>query len=220
VTHHTNGKVSYSHKVLTPVVVAPGNPRVMALEPEFIVPQEGAKKQDCELNAAKRWVERNAALAAKKVIILGDDLFSKEPFCQDLLRHGFHFILVCKPDSHKTLYEWVASFEKTGSLQSFSLQKWNGRFQERATYRYLNQLPLNGGQTALEVNWVELTVTRTDSCIGVLPMMCVEKSSIRMPLLPIFLSPGALSPRLFKPDELDGRWKTRTLMSSKPRVIT
>jgi hypothetical protein len=44
VTHHTNGKVSYSHKVLTPVVVAPGNPRVIALEPEFIVPQDGAKK--------------------------------------------------------------------------------------------------------------------------------------------------------------------------------
>src|ERR671923_746674 len=29
VTHHTNGKVSYSHKILTPVVVAPGNPRVL-----------------------------------------------------------------------------------------------------------------------------------------------------------------------------------------------
>jgi hypothetical protein len=78
VTHHTNGQASYSHQVLTPVVVAPGNPRVIALEPEFIGPQDGAKKQDCELNAAKHWLERNAALAAKKVIILGDELFSKE----------------------------------------------------------------------------------------------------------------------------------------------
>ena len=43
VTHHTNGTVSYSHKVLTPVMVAPGNPRVLALEPEFIVPQDGAE---------------------------------------------------------------------------------------------------------------------------------------------------------------------------------
>ena len=109
VTRHTTGKVSYSHKVLTPVVVAPGNPRVIALEPEFIGPKARAKKQDCELNAAKRWLECNAALAAKKAIILGDELFSKEPFCQDLLTYGFHFILVCKPDSHKTLYEWVTS---------------------------------------------------------------------------------------------------------------
>jgi hypothetical protein len=140
VTHHTHGQVSYSHPVLTPVVVAPGNPRVIALEPEFIGPKARAKKQDCELNAAKRWLERHAALAAKKVSILGDELFSKEPFGQDLLTHGFHFIRVCKPDSHKTLYEWVASFEKTGDLQSFSLQKWNGRFHERSTYRYLNRM--------------------------------------------------------------------------------
>jgi hypothetical protein len=27
----------------------------------------------------------------------------------------------------------------------------------------MNQLPLNGGETALEVNWVELTLTRTDT---------------------------------------------------------
>jgi hypothetical protein len=87
VTHPTNGKVSYSHKVLTPVVGAPGNPRIIALEPEFIVPKARAKEQDCELNAAKRWVERNAALAAKKVIILGDELFSKEPFCPDVRTH-------------------------------------------------------------------------------------------------------------------------------------
>jgi hypothetical protein len=163
VTHHTNGKVSYSHKVLTPVVVAPGNPRVLALEPEFIVPQDGAEKQDCELNAAKRWVERHAALAAKQVIILGDDLFSKDPFCKALLLHGFHFILVCKPDSHKTLYEEVAAFERTGDLPSFSIHRWNGRFHERSTYRYMNQLPLNGNETALEVNWVELILTRTDT---------------------------------------------------------
>jgi hypothetical protein len=163
VTHHTNGKVSYSHKVLTPVVVAPGNPKVLALEPEFIVPKARAKNQDCELNAAKRWVERHAALAATKVILLGDDLFSKDPFCKALLTHGFHFILVCKPDSHKTLYEEVAAFEKTGDLQSFSIRTWNGRFHERATYRYMNQLPLNGAEAALEVNWVELTLARTDT---------------------------------------------------------
>jgi hypothetical protein len=218
VTHPTNGKVSYSHKVLTPVVVAPGHPRVIALEPAFIVPQDGAKKQDCELNAAKRWIERNATLAAKQVIILGDDLFSTEPFCKDLLIHGFHFILVCKPDSHKTLYEEVAAFERTGDLPTFSIHRWNGRFHERATYRYINQLPLNGGETALEVNWVELTLTRTDSCIGVLPMMCAEKSSIRMPLLPTSPSCRAMSPRLSKQEEHDGRWKTRTLTSSKLRA--
>jgi hypothetical protein len=160
-THHKNGKVSYSHKVLTPVVVAPGNPKVIALEPEFVLPQDGAKKQDCEINAAKRWIERNEHLVEKKVIILGDDLFSREPFCQLLLAKGFHFILVCKPDSHKTLYEWVESFEKTNDLSSFSTRKWNGRFHERTTYRYLNQLPIKDGDNVLHVNWVEVTIRHT-----------------------------------------------------------
>jgi hypothetical protein len=50
----------------------PGNPRVLALEPDFIGPKARTEKQDCELNATKRWVERHAALAAKKVILLGD----------------------------------------------------------------------------------------------------------------------------------------------------
>jgi hypothetical protein len=163
VTHPTHGQVSYSHKVLTPVVVALGNPKVLALEPEFIGPKARAEKQDCELNAAKRWVERHAALAAKKVILLGDDLFSKDPFCKALLLHGFHFILGCKPDSHQTLYEEGAAFERTGDLQTFSIGRWNERFHERAPYRDMNQWPRNGGETALEVHWVELTLTRTDT---------------------------------------------------------
>jgi hypothetical protein len=41
VTEHKNGTLTYSHTVLTPVIVAPGNPRVIPLEPEFVTPQDG-----------------------------------------------------------------------------------------------------------------------------------------------------------------------------------
>lgn len=163
VSHHANGKVSYSHKVLTPVIAAPGNPRLIALEPEFIQPQDGIEKQDCELNAAKRWITRHAAFASRKVIILGDDLFSREPFCRCLLEKGFSFILVCKPDSHKTLYEWVDSLASTGDLETFSHRQWNGRFHEHYSYRYARQLPLKDGKDALHLNWVEITIRRTDT---------------------------------------------------------
>jgi hypothetical protein len=161
VTHHKNGKITYSHKALTPVLVTPNNSKVLSLEPEFVTPQDGAVKQDCELNAAKRWIERNEQLANKRVIILGDDLFSREPFCKLLLSKGFHFVLVCKPDSHKTLYEWVDSFEKSNDLNNFSTRNWNGRFHEHWHYRYTNQLPIKNGEDVLDVNWVELTITNT-----------------------------------------------------------
>lgn len=96
-------KYRYSHKVLTPVIAAPTKPEVVPLDPEFVLPQDGSEKQDCELNAAKRWIERHAGLSSQKVIISGDDLFSREPFCRLLLEHGFHFIPVCKPESRQML---------------------------------------------------------------------------------------------------------------------
>ena len=42
-------------------LVAPGHDKVIPLEPEFIVPQDGAEKQDCENMAArKRWLAAHA----------------------------------------------------------------------------------------------------------------------------------------------------------------
>jgi len=58
---HNNGTVTYSHSAITPVIVAPGNSKVIALPPEFITPQDGHKKQDCENAAAKRWIGQYGA---------------------------------------------------------------------------------------------------------------------------------------------------------------
>lgn len=58
VKEHKNGTTTYSHSVITPVIVAPGNNKVIALPPEFIAPQDGHNKQDCETTAAKRWIKQ------------------------------------------------------------------------------------------------------------------------------------------------------------------
>ena len=50
--HHKNGSTTYYHAAVTPVLVAPGKPEVISLEPEFITPQDGHDKQDCENAAA------------------------------------------------------------------------------------------------------------------------------------------------------------------------
>ena len=105
---HANGQVTYFHQAITPVIVAPGRHEVISLEPEFSTPPDGHAKQDCEQVAAKRWMARQAG-RYRSVTIWGDDLYCKQPFCELLLDHGYNFILVCKPDSHTTLYEWVAT---------------------------------------------------------------------------------------------------------------
>ena len=90
-----NGATNYFHSVLTPVIVHSGNAHVISLEPEFIVPQDGQEKQDCEIQAGKRWLDKNGEYYAKRgVTILGDDLYSRQPFCQAVKDKYLHFILL------------------------------------------------------------------------------------------------------------------------------
>ena len=160
----SNGKINYFHSVLTPVIVQPRNERVITLEPEYITPQDGKEKQDCEIEAGKRWVDKYGDFYAKQgVTILGDDLFSRQPYCLKLKDKKLHFILVCKPDSHPALYEMVDFLAASGVLATYQKRRWNGNYAEIYTYRYANQLPLRGDQEAIEVNWCELTITREDS---------------------------------------------------------
>lgn len=163
VTEHANGTITYSHRVVTPVIVAPGNPRVLPLEPEFITPQDGHEKQDCENAAAKRWLAQfGPYYRALGITILGDDLYCKQPLCETIRREGLNFILVCKPDSHKTLYEWVAGLAATGDVQTLTLKRRHGKRGYTDRYRFVNQVPLRDGDDALEVNWCELTTVRDD----------------------------------------------------------
>lgn len=160
----SNGKTNYYHSVLTPVIVQPGNEYVISLEPEFIVPQDGHEKQDCEIQAAKRWVEKYGDFYAKRgMTILGDDLFSRQPFCTALKDKKFHFILVCKPDSHTYLYETVEFLGSSRVMGTKVVRRWVGKYAEISSYRYVNELPLCGDPDALQVNWCEVTITREDT---------------------------------------------------------
>jgi len=159
-----NGEIQYFHTVLTPVIVQSGNEYVIALEPEYITPQDGHEKQDCEIEAGKRWIRKYGDFYAKRgVTLLGDDLFSRQPFIRLLQAKKLHFILVCKPDSHPALYEMVAFLAANGVLSTYQKRLWNGRFGEIYTYRYANKLPVRGDQEAIDVNWCELVITREDT---------------------------------------------------------
>jgi hypothetical protein len=159
-----NGKTNYFHSVLTPVIAQPGNAHVIALEPEYILPQDGKEKQDCEIEAAKRWVGVNGDFYAQQgVTLMGDDLFSRQPFIQAMKDKHLNFILVCKPDSHEALYAMVDFLAASGVLASFQKRIWNGNYAEIYTYRYANQLPLRGDPETIAVNWCELTILREDT---------------------------------------------------------
>ena len=157
VTNHKNGTKTYSHAAVTPVFVKPGCNRVISLVPEFIVPQDGHEKQDCENAAAKRWLKQYGPfLKGLGSTVLGDDLYCKQPVCQAIKDQGLDFILVCKPDSHKTMYEWIAEMEAMGCVETLVEKKWTGKTRHTHTYRFVNDVPLRDGDDALYVNWCEI----------------------------------------------------------------
>lgn len=160
----SNGSINYYHSALTPVIVKPGSECVIALEPEYITPQDGKEKQDCEIEAGKRWLDKYGDFYAKQgATLLGDDLYSRQPYCQKLKDKKLHFVLVCKPDSHVALYEMVDFMAANRVLGGHQKRVWNGNYGEIYTYRYANQLPLRSDQETISVNWCELIVTREDT---------------------------------------------------------
>ncbi len=164
---HKNGSITYSHSALTPVFVKPGFNKVISLPPEFITPQDGHEKQDCENTAAKRWLNQFAPLyKTLGITILGDDLYCRQSLCKLILLHGLDFILVCKPDSHQTLYQWVEELDGLHAVETVIEKRWTGKARHTDTYRFVNQVPLRDSEDAQMVNWCELTTTRPDGTIA------------------------------------------------------
>ena len=158
---HKNGTVSYFHSAILPVIVAPGQPQVVSLAPEFITPQDGCEKQDSEVAAAKRWIDTyGAEFRGQGITFLGDDLYSRQPMCEAIIAAGMNFIFTCLPTSHTTLYERLTSLESTDEVKTITIEQSNKSSKEVNRYRYVNQIALRGTQPALKVNWCELVVTR------------------------------------------------------------
>lgn len=156
-----SGTEHFYHSAITPVFVKPGQAQVLPLPPEFIVPQDGHEKQDCERVAVKRWLaQHHGHFSDHSVTYLGDDLYANQPLCQ-LIAETYRqfFILVCKAESHTGLYEWINFLEKTHSVEEVTQRNWNGKHGELWHYRFAQQVPLRNGEEALLVNWLELVIT-------------------------------------------------------------
>jgi hypothetical protein len=158
-----NGSTRYRHIAVTPVIVAPDHDKVVALPPQFVQPQDGHEKQDCELAASTRWLKQwGAQYAARGMTVLGDDLYCHQPFCRQVLAVNGHFLFVCKPDSHATLYEWVDDLQRNGTINTVTVQRRVGKKHLTDTYRYASHLPLTNTADALLVSWCELVTSDAD----------------------------------------------------------
>ena len=151
----SDGGTEYFHAFLGASIVAPGHSHVLPLAPEFIVPQDGAEKQDCERNAAKRWLARHgASLSPLRPVFLGDDLFACQPIAEAIQAGGANFILTCKPSSHRTVTEYLHGAKLEEHRETLCKR---GK-RTTTVYRWLADVPLRDSADAVRVNWFSIEI--------------------------------------------------------------
>jgi len=163
-TNSETGEVHYYHSAITPTIVHPDMKKVLPLMQEFISNNDGDDKQDCEVNASKRWLDSFEVATKDKVIILGDDLYSREPMIKKVLDKKHSYIFVAKSSSHKYLYEQVEMIKNLGTCDTKKISKMVNGKKQTFTYNYINDLYIKNpnGDTQhpqKEVNWCEIIVT-------------------------------------------------------------
>ncbi len=149
-----NGSKTYSHQVLQGGIAHPDCAQVIPFMPEQIINTDGTDKQDCEMNAAKRYIKRLRKEHPQLNFLLGGDaLFSKQPIIEDALSLKMHYLFAAKPDDHKYMMEWLSHYP---SLHSIEFTDDEGRIH---TYEWMNDVPLNGNEDTVMVNFLRCTIS-------------------------------------------------------------
>ena len=148
-----NGEVLYHHQMLAGVLVSPDRKEVLPLFPEPIVKQDGATKNDCERNAAKRFITKlRQDHPELPLVIVEDGLSSNGPHIQHLQAHQMHFILGAKESDHAHLFAQIG--QAVTNTQAHTLQH-SGAKGSQACYRWVCDLALNASYPELLVNVVQ-----------------------------------------------------------------
>jgi hypothetical protein len=149
---HKTGQVTYAHQALVGAIVHPDFKAVIPLAPEAIVKQDGATKNDCERNAAKRFLAQlRQDYPEWPFIITQDALSANAPHLQELHQHNLRYILGVKAGDHAFLFDYVATAHQAGQTTEYEC-KVKGVLHR---FRFINQVPLNASHPDLLVNFIE-----------------------------------------------------------------
>lgn len=132
-------KTQYYHQILAAALVHPDQKVVYPFAPESIKKEDGMEKNDCERNAAKRWIaDFKREHPHLQTVIVADGLYANEPFINTLVENNMSYILVCKEGDHPYLFDWIRDLEEIDQTVKHADIK-NGH----RTYRIMRDVPLN-----------------------------------------------------------------------------
>jgi hypothetical protein len=151
---HRNGSITYSHQMLGAAIIHPDVCEVIPLMPEPIVKHDGTAKNDCERNAAKRFVAKlRQDYPHLKFIVTEDSLSSNAPHIETLHDHGLHYILGVKEGDHAYLFAQVQAAEQAGRVTYYERHDRAAGLRHR--FRFVNDVPLNESNANVRVNFIE-----------------------------------------------------------------
>ncbi len=139
-----DGSIRKYHAMVGAGIVKRGRTELLPLPPEFIRPQDGHGKQDCEGAAANRWLQRVGPWASRL-----------KPVCEAIRDSGGNFLFTCKPGSHFTLSEHIHGVAMDSLRRT---ERVGGKRKLHFNYRWMNDLPFRVGPGSTKVSWLEVTV--------------------------------------------------------------
>jgi len=149
--HHRNGKISYYHQIFAGAIVNPDMRQAIPLCPEPIYKHDGAAKNDCERNAAKRFLEDlHKEHPRLKVTIVADALHADTQSINHFKQFGYSFIVGVKQGSHKSLFDFINGIELEEELVFVGKNRYH--------FRFINNIPLNNTKNAPMVNFLECEI--------------------------------------------------------------
>jgi len=166
--HHADGRVSYYHQTLGAAIVHPDHSAVLPMMPEPILKQDGEAKNDCERNAARRYLEKfRADHPTLQVVVVEDALSSNAPHVRDLQKYGMHFILGVKEGDHAYLFEEVRRREEEG-LCVESVIVHTSEPHLKHLFTIMHDVPLNESNTDVRVTFLRyIEYNATDDTIRI-----------------------------------------------------
>src|SRR6266581_2312178 len=151
---HRNGSVTYCHQMLGAAIIHPDVREVIPLMPEPIVQQDGTDKNDCERNAAKRFVAKlRQDHPHVKFIVTEDSLSANAPHLETLHDYGCHYILGVKEGDHAYRFEQGRAAEQAGRVTYYERHDRAAGIEHQ--FRFVNDMPLNESRSDVRVNFIE-----------------------------------------------------------------
>ena len=147
---HRDGSTSFYHSMLSTAIVHPGQKEVFILDNEPIVKQDGAVKNDCERNAAKRLLSNLRPLYYNELMVLVfDALYACNPIVAQLNEcSNWKYVISIKEGGNKHLFNQFDEKNEAHQVEWHTVKNKDGSHE----FGYINDLELNASSPGTKVN--------------------------------------------------------------------